>query len=43
MPCLALECNFSSVPHKNPMNPWMKEETEEQSMRDFTQGYPARK
>lgn len=30
--------NFSSIPHKNPMNPWMRRETEEQRIRGFAQG-----
>lgn len=30
--------NFSSIPHKNPMNPWIRRETEEQRIRGFAQG-----
>lgn len=31
-------CNFSSTPHKHPMNPWMKEKTDELRFRGFPKG-----
>ena len=30
--------NYSSIPHKNHMNPWIRRETEEQRITGFAQG-----
>lgn len=35
---LAFACDFSSIPQKNPMNSWVKEETDEQRFRRFPKG-----